>query len=205
MQATRQRILEILREQGPATVEELSHALDLTSVTVRHHLDILRQEGLIQICETRHRGVPGRPQYVYSLTDAAASHFPDNYPSLVGAVLDRIQGRLTPPAVNVFFAEIGHDLARAAPPPVPGETLPERLDGVVAFLSEKGYVARWEHTTAGYVLHTHNCPYHEIADAHPELCIMDMRLMTELLSGRTIERISRVVEGASSCTYLVRE
>jgi predicted ArsR family transcriptional regulator len=185
-------------------VEELSRALELTSVTVRHHLDILRNDGLVRTCEMRHRQTPGRPQYVYELTEAAAAYFPDNYPSLVGAVLDRIQGRLAPPAINVFFAEIGHDLARAAPPAIPGETIEQRLDRVTAFLSDKGYVARWERSEAGYILHTHNCPYREIADAHQELCIMDMRLTGELLSSLPIERLSRVVEGAPTCSYLIR-
>jgi predicted ArsR family transcriptional regulator len=205
MQATRQRILDIMRERGPATVADLSVGLKLTPVTVRHHLDILRRDGLVSTHEVRRLHAPGRPQYLYHLTDAASAYFPDNYPGLVGAVLDRIQGRLAPAAVNVFFAEIGHDLAQAAPPPVTGETMDERLSRVTAFLTEKGYVARWEHSERGYLLHTYNCPYREIADEHQELCIMDLRLVTELLGNRPVERISRVVEGAASCSYLIPE
>lgn len=205
MQATRQRILELLREKGPATVDDLSRQLELTPVTIRHHLDVLRHDGLVATCEVRHRHTPGRPQYVYDLTQAAAACFPDNYASLVSAVLDRIQDRLAPPTINVFFAEIGHDLARAAPPAAPGETMEERLSRVAAFLSEKGYVARWERSAEGYLLHTYNCPYREIADGHQELCIMDLRLVTELIGPFPVERISRVVEGASSCSYLIRD
>ena len=47
MQSTRERILNILKERGQATVDDLSQELGLTAVTVRHHLDILRGEGLI--------------------------------------------------------------------------------------------------------------------------------------------------------------
>ncbi|NTU63973.1 MAG: ArsR family transcriptional regulator, partial [Chloroflexi bacterium] len=63
MQATRQRILEILKERGAATVEELGSDLDLTPVTIRHHLDILRNEGLIQAPKVKRRDAPGRPQH----------------------------------------------------------------------------------------------------------------------------------------------
>ena len=42
----------------------------------------------------RHRQTPGRPQYVYELTEAAAAHFPDNYPGLVGAVPGRVSFRV---------------------------------------------------------------------------------------------------------------
>ena len=48
MQATRQRILEILKERGAATVEQLATELELTPVTIRHHLDILRRAGLVE-------------------------------------------------------------------------------------------------------------------------------------------------------------
>lgn len=205
MQATRQRILEILQKEGAATVDDLSRQLALTPVTVRHHLDILRRDGLVETCEVRHRHAPGRPQYVYTLTEAAAAHFPNNYSNLVSAVLNRIRDRLSPAAINVFFAEVGHELAQAAPPLVPGETIEERLDRIVAFLSSQGYVARWERNQGGYVLHTYNCPYHHVADAHQGLCVMDMRLVTELLGDLPVERLSRVVEGAASCSYLIPE
>ncbi len=205
MQATRQRILEILREKGSATVDDLSRQLGLTAVTVRHHLDILRRDGLVETGEVRHRGAPGRPQYVYTLTEAAAAYFPTNYSSLASAVLHCIRERLAPPALNALFMDVGHELAQAAPPPIPGETLEERLNRITAFLSGQGYVARWERSGAGYVLHTYNCPYREVADAHQELCVMDMRLVAELLSDLPTERLSRVVEGAPSCSYLIPE
>ncbi len=205
MQATRQRILEIMREKGAATVDDLSRQLGLTPVTVRHHLDILRRDGLVAICEVRHRHAPGRPQYVYALTEAAAAYFPDNYSNLVSAVLNRIRDGLPPTAINAFFAEVGHELAQTAPPLIPGETVEERLDRITAFLSSQGYVARWERNQGGYVLHTYNCPYRHVAEAHQGLCVMDMRLVTELLGDLPVERLSRVVEGAPSCSYLIPE
>ena len=71
MQTTRQRILEILKEKRQATVEELSEELELTPVTVRHHLEILRGEGLISAPSVLRRPGPGRPQHTYALTEAA--------------------------------------------------------------------------------------------------------------------------------------
>ncbi len=58
MQATRQRILEILKERHTATVEELAKELELTPVTIRHHLDILRSEGLVQAPQVKRRDTP---------------------------------------------------------------------------------------------------------------------------------------------------
>jgi predicted ArsR family transcriptional regulator len=48
VQPIRRRIAEILKEQGTATVAELADQLGIAQVSVRHHLDILIGEDLVQ-------------------------------------------------------------------------------------------------------------------------------------------------------------
>ncbi len=103
MQVTRQRILEILKERGQATIDELGDALDLTPVTIRHHLDILRGEGLVEVPEVRRRTTPGRPQYVYILTETASDFFPKNYSNFANLMIEEIRERYEP-------AELDHIL-----------------------------------------------------------------------------------------------
>ncbi len=62
MQDTRQQILEIMKRLGEVTVQDLSTELGLTSVTVRHHLEILRSEGYISDPEIVRSSRPGRPR-----------------------------------------------------------------------------------------------------------------------------------------------
>src|SRR5450759_5148536 len=90
MQATRQRILELLRDARILTVEELAAKLELTPVTVRHHLDILKSDGLVEVPEVRRRDAPGRPQYTFQLTPAALAFFPKNYQSFTNLMLTEI-------------------------------------------------------------------------------------------------------------------
>src|SRR5262245_8823592 len=102
MQQTRQRILEILRDKGEATVQELVDDLkdriqhDITVVTIRHHLDVLRGEALVTPPTVRHRNGRGRPQYVYQLTEKAQSYFPSNYQKLAANLLLQIKATLPP-------------------------------------------------------------------------------------------------------------
>ena len=203
MQATRKRILEILKERGQATVDELSEQLDLTSVTVRHHLDVLRSDGLIEPPVVRHRSSPGLPQYVYSLTSRAAEYFPRNFDELSNRLLDSMRSHLNERQINVIFEGVTRRFVDEAPVPVPGEPLEETLDRVTAFLDAHGYVARWERVPEGYLIHTSNCPYEGSASGYPELCAMDLSLVAALL-GRQPERVGRLVEGCGSCSYLVR-
>ncbi len=203
MQATRKRILEILKERGEATVDELSEQLELTSVTVRHHLDVLRSDGLIEPPVVRHRSSPGRPQYVYTLASGAAEYFPRNFDGLSNRLLDSMRTNLNERQINVIFEGVTTRFAAEAPPPVQGEPLEDAVQRVTDFLDKHGYVARWERVPEGFVIHTSNCPYEGSAQGYPELCAMDLSLIASLL-GRQPERVGRLVEGCGACSYLVR-
>lgn len=203
MQGTRQRILEILKEHGAATVDYLAAELGLTAVTVRHHLDVLRSEGLVTDPEVQRRNTRGRPHYLFGLTPQANAYFPKGYSDLAGKLIEVIKDTYSPRAVNVILEDVAVRFMAEAPRPTPGEGLEQRLERAARFLCEKGYVARWERTPEGYLFATTNCPYHGLASPHPELCNMDLSLVASLL-GDAPERVCRVVEGAEACCYLIR-
>ncbi|HLB48103.1 MAG TPA: ArsR family transcriptional regulator [Anaerolineales bacterium] len=204
MQHKRQEIVDILKQRGGATVEELSKELRITSVTVRHHLDVLRSEGWVGEPTVRHRSSSGRPQHVYSLTPKAKDLFPRNYESLARTLLDEVKSRLDSREVNVIFEGVANRLLAGAPHPVVGEPVEERLDRTINFLNQKGYVARWERLPEGFVVHTRNCPFDGIADQHRELCSLDVMLVSSL-TGFALRRVCHMAEGDNSCAYLLQE
>ncbi len=201
-QKTRQSILDYLKEHGPGTVDELAKILRLNSVTVRHHLDILRGEELIADPVIRHRNRPGRPQYTYGLSGKASTRFPKNYCELAGKLLEEVKSFTPPGGMNVIFEGVANRLAAEAPKCGGNESTAERLNLAVTFLNDHGYVAGWDQDQDGFVLHTCNCPYEALAKHNPELCRMDLTLASNLLGG-TVERMSRVLDGASTCSYRV--
>jgi predicted ArsR family transcriptional regulator len=204
MQTTRKTILHHLKTNGQATVDELALVLKLTTVTVRHHLDILRGEGFVSDPVIRHRSSPGRPQYAYALTSKASEEFPKNYCDLAALVLEEFKARTPPQGVNVFFEGVAQRMAALAPPTLPGAGLAERFERAAAYLNSQGYVAHWEQGDAGFYLHTCNCPYEALARDNQELCGMDLSLVSNLL-GEVPQRVSRVVEGAATCAYFIPE
>lgn len=205
MQETRQLILEILRERGEATVDEIVAELRnrrgaITPVTVRHHLTRLQEEKLLTPPQLRHRGAPGRPQHVYALADAAREYFPNNYQSLAIHLINQLSANLPPQQVNVVLEGVAQGLAADAD--IPDIPLPQRLDMVVEYLNRNGYQARWDKHPEGFLLETTNCPYHHISEATQSLCEMDMRLMSALLG--VVPRLwSRMSQGGHSCAYLI--
>jgi DeoR family suf operon transcriptional repressor len=209
MQQTRQHILEILRERGEATVDELVKALhtriqhNITGVTVRHHLDVLRSEELVTEPKVRRSGAPGRPQYVYALTEKARTQFPNNYHHLLQHLFQQLKARLEASQVNVLLEDVADQMVTESGLPELGVIpITARLDHVVNYLNAHGYQASWESAPEGYILRTRNCPYHHLSAEHGELCAMDMRLISGLL-GVVPRNIGRISEADESCAYLI--
>jgi predicted ArsR family transcriptional regulator len=212
MQDTRWQILEILKKCGEVTVQELSRKLDLTSVTVRHHLEILRAEGYVTDPEIRHSNRPGRPRYIYKLADAAADLFPNNYRGLAEALLKAMRENVEPTVYHKLLDETAQCLAAGA-----GE-LPEdhdkRMAYITAYLNQEGFIARWQKveaadattpTTAGadaYHIYISNCPYHYVAQHHAGTCEIDERLI-QLLTGGNVERVEGYASQNNTCVYKI--
>jgi DeoR family transcriptional regulator, suf operon transcriptional repressor len=206
MQDTRRHILEILKNHSEATVDEVVDELrqrrsdHITPVTVRHHLKILQDEGMVDSGKMRQRTSPGRPQHVYYLTERGLAYFPGNYQRLVETLLRQMESNLPPGGVNVILEGVATSMAETAC--IPQAPLEERLSAVVEYLNRSGYEAHYEPAENGYVLATCNCPYHHLSRETDSLCQMDMRLISNLL-GVVPRLISRIAQGEDSCSYFI--
>ncbi len=205
MQQTRRDILEILRRRGQSTVGDLVEELTrrrgkITSVTVRHHLGRLQEEGLVANAELRRKNSPGRPQHIYSLTDRADAYFPNNYQRLVSSMLAEMRRQLPDDGVNVILEGVAQQWAEEST--VADLPVQRRMDAVVEYLSTQGYEASWESAPEGFILHTSNCPYHLVAEGNLALCEMDMRLVASLV-GAVPRRLTRMKMGDDTCSYLI--
>jgi predicted ArsR family transcriptional regulator len=205
MQKTRQQILEYLKQHNEATVTELSRVLDnLTPVTVRHHLDIMRSEGLIEMPEVRHRISPGRPQYTYRLTAKAEQFFPKNIAFLTNHIISEVKSRLSKEQTTVIFENTADRMASEWPVPRSDEPMTDRLERVTSILNQQGYMSDWEKVTDGFLLRLRNCPYGEVALSHTELCTLDTRYLGKLL-GTEPHQIAHKISNDTICSYLIAD
>ncbi len=203
MQSVRRRITEILKENGTATVAELAESLGMAQVSVRHHLDILVGEDLVEQTGVRRRDGAGRPSQVYALTRNAMSLFPQRNAQLASSVLTELKAVLPPEEVAQLLIRVAERTASEAPRPREGQPVEERLAQVAEFLGQKGYSARWEACDGYFELQACNCPYSGVAEQHPELCLMDHAMIKALLPDA--ERLhSQVVDGSTRCAYILR-
>ena len=202
MQSTRQEILAILKEERQATVEDLAQRLELTPMTIRHHLNVLQAQNLVEASKVRRSKKVGRPRLVYTLTDAADDLFPQSYGELARHLVSEVKETVGVEEAEEIFRRVADRVAKDAPAAVPGQSFEERLAQVIDFMEEQGFISRWERSDEGYVITNINCPYRIVSRDHEEVCIMDTEILTQLL-GVVPQRMTSMQEGESSCRFLL--
>ncbi len=201
MQVTRQRIIDILRAQGQSTVEELAKEVKLTPMAIRHHLNVLQADGLITILRTKQRHRPGRPIQVYGLTNKARKLYPQQYLQLTDLLVDEINDQIGPEAVRQIFGGIAERLASEAPSPAPTASPTARLDALVKYLQDKGFVAEWQVENKRYILCHYDCPYRQFAQSHPDVCLLDEKLISTFVGSEPAKQLS-IARDDEMCKYV---
>jgi predicted ArsR family transcriptional regulator len=202
MQSTRQEILEILKEERQATVEDLAERLELTPMTIRHHLNVLQAQNLVVASKVRRSQKVGRPRLVYTLTESADDLFPQGYRELARHLVSEVKETVGEEETRAMFERIADRIVDEGPAPMKGQTFEERLEQVTEFLERLGFIVRWERTDEGYIFSNINCPYRRVAAEHSELCAMDAMLLSGLL-GVEPKRTGSLNEGDNACTALI--
>lgn len=202
MHATRQKIIELLKEVREATVDEIAEAVDLTPMAVRYHLNILLDKKLITAPDVRRQRGPGRPQQIYCLTEAANDFFPEDYGTLTDYLLDELQVTLGKDGVAQMFNNIANRLVQEVPAPKKGQSFESRLNEVITFLGDRGFVVDWESDGLGYKIHARSCPYRDVAKNHEEVCMLDQRVISSMLNTKPT-RIACLTNADNHCIYQV--
>lgn len=198
-QSTRDLILHALKSTSQNTIETLADAADISPITVRHHLNSLQAEGLIDVESVRRK--VGRPYYVYSLSEKGHELFPQKYFSLTNRLLEELKDRLPPDVVNEIFISLVERIMEERAGEFEGLPFEERLNYVINLLGTEGFLARWEKTEDGrYQIIEYSCPYISMGQQHNEVCTLDKQLMVSVL-GTAVEQHSCMLHGDDCCQF----
>ena len=199
MQATRQRILDFLRQHSEGNVRDLGAHLSLTPTGVRQHLAVLDREGLVASRELR--GSVGRPALAYRLTATAEALYPKSYGELASALLESARATLPDEAYRQLVA--GAAVALAAPHLPVLATLEgvARVEAACGVLRSQDVVATCETDGAdGFVVTERTCPFRDAASSHASVCSMHEDLFGRL-AGMQATLMSTLASGADRCVY----
>ncbi len=202
---SRQRIIEYLQSKEVVTALEISSALHMTPANARHHLSILRDEGVVHVLGQRARVGRGRPFDLYCLWRPISRH---NLDGLASALLsDMLAESHQAGQEESKQDEILKRLASRLLPPLATErvNLTQRLSQAVQHLNRLSYQARWEAHAQGPRVILQHCPYAAIVEQHPEVCRMDQFLLRNLLSlpVQQLSSLEKVPSGFRQCVFKI--
>jgi DeoR family transcriptional regulator, suf operon transcriptional repressor len=198
--STREVILQTIKSSIQANVEDLALAAEISPVTVRHHLNSLQADGLIEAASIRRK--VGRPYYVYSLSQKGQELFPKRYVRLTSRLLEELKARLPEAIVHEVFKGVVQGVIEEHAGKFEHLPFEQRLDYLVDLLAEEGFLALWEKTADGYRLMEYSCPYLSIGRKHSEICTFDKELILHILQS-PVQQHSCMLEGADCCHFTV--
>jgi DeoR family suf operon transcriptional repressor len=197
---SRQNILEFLKRNAESSVAEISRALNLTTVTIRHHLEVLRSMGLIGDPSPRQKAGPGRPEMLYHLTVKAERRLPRAYDLLTTNLLSHMQGTLTARKLENLLARAGTSLAlEMLAGKQPGKAT--RIRRAQSFFEDSGYLPTIESSKDSVLFSLANCPYLEAVRQTPLLCAFDRSVLQTLLDAQVTFK-NRIALGDPKCTLI---
>ncbi len=188
MPGVRQAIVESLNARGALSLDDIARAVNLSNLATRYHLGLLIRAGLVLALPGVCAGQVGRPRMRYVLTERARDELPKQYDRLAIAVLDQALQMWGRDASIQLLRRAGESLAAdcAAAAKLRREpSMNARIRRTAGFLSARGYAA----SVDGSQLVVHNCPYAAVEREHPEICELDLGLVSALLCVQ-VEKVS---------------
>ncbi len=191
--------MQYVVDRRDARVEDLASEFGITAAAVRRHLENLRGDGLVDLKAVKQP--TGRPYHVYFATDKATQAMPPAYADLMERML-RSLGEQEDVSTAVMMS-VAESLASRHRPEVSGLSAEELVAKVTESLRAEGILDEWHNEEDGIHLVNGRCPYHKAAEISKLPCESDRKAI-ELLLGRDVEQLNRIVDGAQCCEYLVR-
>ena len=194
----RQRFLVYFHKNHIAFAGELSRVFKITSSDARHHLRILQSEGLVEVVELMKGEGKGRPVKVYGLSRLARG---DNLQPLVDALLKEWVGTLTPRETDPALERLAEHLMRNSSQN-DRDPLARKLAQCIDYMNKMHYHSRWEAHASGPRIIFESCPYASIISTHPELCLLDKKLLEKNLGG-SVEQLAKLEKGTRNIPVCV--
>jgi predicted ArsR family transcriptional regulator len=180
--ASRLRLLDALRAgERPLDVRELAAACGLHITTVRFHLDVLTDAGLV-ISRAGRSGTRGRPRRLYLPAGhgAGGSSGYELLSEILAAHWAGDGGERARRAERAGWDWAGQSMSR---PAVTASTLAEAAVHVNAVFAELGFDPDLVRDGDSLEIRLHACPFRAVAAAHPDVvCSVHLGLLRRTLA-----------------------
>ncbi|GAA3595761.1 transcriptional regulator [Gibbsiella greigii] len=197
-----ERLLTLLKTQGPQRAAEAGKMLGTTGEAARQQFVKLAKEGLVEaVAQTR--GV-GRPLQIWHLTPAGNARFPDTHSELTVQLLRNVRDKLGEQALELLIEAREQDTRINYKQAMVGAArLQERVARLAAIRCREGYMAEWHEQEDGtFLLIENHCPICAAASICQGFCRAELSVFAEVLQAQ-VERSEHILSGARRCAYRI--
>jgi predicted ArsR family transcriptional regulator len=205
---SRVRILEALQEaEAPLDARELGTRVGLHWNTVRSHLRVLAEAGLVS-SEREERARPGRPRILYeAAAEPLAARAPASYRLLAQVLASHLAGSERDPSARAEEAGRAWGARLVRKPPPASISKEEAVDEVVHLHEQFGFSPELREATSGQELVLKRCPFEELATTYPAgICSVHLGLIRgalgELGTGVEADRFEPFAEPGACVAHV---
>ena len=199
-----QKLLQLIKSDGPQTAANLATQLAMTSMGARGHLEKLQQQGLLTSQESK-QGV-GRPKKLWCLTEQAQQQFPDRHNQLMVEMIISVKQIFGEQGLDQLIdhrAQQTHQQYQNALQD--RKTIDGKLKALARIRSDEGYMAQVEKTEQGWLLIENHCPICEAAKSCQNFCRTELASFQQLFKGMAeVTRQEHLLDGSRRCVYLIK-
>jgi predicted ArsR family transcriptional regulator len=199
----RRDILYYLKQNGSATVADLSSHLQMTGEAVRQHLLQLLQDRYIhRQSERTPAASAGRPSLYYCLTMEGEHLFPKSYDGLTVELIDTVMSQLGEDSLKQVLSSMTESRVQQWEFRLRGLNLKERVAALKDIYMEDDSFIEIEQEGEEILLIERNCPFANVAMKRPALCSVTVNVLTRLLGLRVVRK-ETFQNGDGRCVFSI--
>lgn len=202
----RRTILEVLKQNGSATIPaELAALMGITYEAVRQQIVQMTEGGLVaKQRQSNPVKAPGRPLSRYYLTMSGEHAFPKLYDKLASHLIDSIQEQMGEEKLRSLLSDLTESHVARLAPQMQGKDVRERFEALKNLYQDDDPYMEVEEQDDRVRLIERNCPFLNVALAHPSFCSATTSALSRLV-GAQVVREERFQKGDRRCVFSARE
>lgn len=192
----------LVKEKKGMTVDQFSKLLGISRSAIHQHLTVLERDGFVRKSTSMQTG--GRPGTIFVLTEKGEHVFPKHYSLFAKMLITLIKQKLGSEAMVEYLKELGVSLAETRKDVLKNKPIEEKIKMTAAIMQELGYETEIVEGEPGenLIIDAYNCVFYDLAYNNPEICEMDLSLLSTLLDSK-IEHTVCLAKGGHSCRFKV--
>ncbi|TYK64997.1 helix-turn-helix transcriptional regulator [Colwellia echini] len=200
---TQEKIIQLLKTQGPLTAKLMAQELGFTTMAVRQHVQGLEDSG--DVIFKDEKAPRGRPTRSWSLTAQGNSRFADRHDKLSVALIGSIISLFGDDGMEKIITrqaeqeKSNYQLALAD-----RYGIAEKLQTLARLRSSEGFMAVVEKHDGVFWLIENHCPIRAAATKNHSFCQSELEIFQWLFTDiANVTRDSHIITGARRCAYKI--